>query len=418
MLTLISGQPGNGKSLMAMDVMRSEYERNKAANALPPDNPKHEELRRFFTNIEGATQAENPGAFPWVELLEPSADWTTLPHGSFVVYDEAHSDGKTPGLERYGRLFPGTGKPGESDDPRIRAMSTHRHYGVDLVFITQWPSKIHHDIRRLAGAHIHMNRALGMERAGVLRWSRVQSDPYDESQRGKAEEEIWAFPKDLYGRFKSATLHTSSHKFRMPKKVWEALARLVALMLVVWGLYWWVGRNAPEAPPATKAQAPAGAGGSLAPSFGAPVQKPVLTREQYVDRFTPRIQAMPYSAPAYDERPVVAEPRAYCMLSGSGVDAQGNHRTGGCRCITEQGTRYLMAFNECRAVVMAGGVYNPFQRPRDDPRGPRERDALERGAGASPAVSGALGAAPAPEAVVGVTSAEPVASYGGFRTGG
>ncbi|XHH28255.1 zonular occludens toxin domain-containing protein [Xanthomonas euroxanthea] len=153
--------------------------------------------RRFFTNIAGATTEENPNAFPWVERLPDHNDWTQLPDGSFVMYDEAHSDGKTPGLERYGLLFPSTGKPGESEDPRIRAMSTHRHRGVDLVFVTQWPSKIHHQVRLLIGTHIHMNRAMGSQRAGMLTWSRVQPDPYDERQREKAEEEIWAFPKGL-----------------------------------------------------------------------------------------------------------------------------------------------------------------------------------------------------------------------------
>ena len=71
-------------------------------------------------------------------------------------------------------------------------------------------------IRQLAGKHVHMNRAMGLQRAGVLTWTRVQADPYDESQREKAEEDIWAFTQDLYGRYKSATLHTATDKFRVP----------------------------------------------------------------------------------------------------------------------------------------------------------------------------------------------------------
>lgn len=411
MLTLISGQPGNGKTLRAMALMVEEYERNKAANALAQSDKKWERLRSFHSNIEGVS-------FDWHTPMEAGADWRELPDGAFVIYDEAHSDGNTVGLEHYGRLFPSTGKPGESDDPRIRAMSTARHFGKDLVFVTQWPSKLHHNVRQLVGQHIHMNRAMGLQRAGVLTWSRVQPDPYDERQREKAEEEIWAFPQDLFGRYKSATLHTSSHKFRMPKKVWELLFRIVVLLLVAWGLYWFVTKDVPaKAPPAAVGQAPAGAAGPLVPAFGlsSAAERVPLTREQYVQQFTPRVASMPYSAPAYDGRAVVADPKVYCILSGRGLDAQGVEREGGCRCITEQGTRYLMPFDECRVTVMSGGVYNPFQAPAEDRPG---RRGGAGGAGGTPAVSGASSAAPAPEAVVGVASAEPVASYGGFRTGG
>jgi len=34
----------------------------------------------------------------WLEKLPDHNDWTQLPDGSFVLYDEAHSDGNTHGL--------------------------------------------------------------------------------------------------------------------------------------------------------------------------------------------------------------------------------------------------------------------------------------------------------------------------------
>ena len=58
----------------------------------------------------------------------------------------------------------------------------------------------------------------------MLTWTRVQADPYDESQREKAEEEIWAFPQDLYGRYKSATLHTAK-KDDQPTPAGAAIAQ-------------------------------------------------------------------------------------------------------------------------------------------------------------------------------------------------
>lgn len=250
MMTLLSGQPGNGKTLKAMELLEIEYLRNADKVKQGKEQP-----RQFFSNVKGSTRVracdrpgcceDNPEAFEWVQPLPLHNDWTKLPEGAFVIYDECHSDGNTPGLEHYGVLFPSTGKPGESNDPRIRSMSTHRHRGIDMLLVTQWPSKVHHNVRQLIGKHIHMNRAMGMQRAGVLTWSRAQPDPYDEKQREKAEEEIWAYPKHLYGRYKSSTLHTAEYRFKVPKKLWGALAQAGAMLLVMWLLWLFVFRPDP-----------------------------------------------------------------------------------------------------------------------------------------------------------------------------
>lgn len=235
MIYLITGQPGNGKTLYAMAAMHAEYERNAEAVKAGKEQP-----RDFFSNVAGATTEENPKAYPWVQRMPEHNDWTKLPKGSYVQYDEAHADGRTPGLERYGELFPATGKPGESQDPRVRAMSTHRHGGYDLVLITQYPNKIHHQVRTLVGQHVHMNRAMGLTTAGIFKWTRTQADPYDEDARDKAEEEIWQYPKGEYERYFSATLHTASYKFKIPKKVWSGLSMLIVAGLVAWGLYYFL----------------------------------------------------------------------------------------------------------------------------------------------------------------------------------
>lgn len=358
MMYLISGQPGNGKTLRAMSMALEFYEQNQQQVKEGKAQP-----RRFFTNIAGATAEEGADAFPWMEKLPEHNDWTQLPDGSFVIYDEAHSDGNTQGLERYGKLFPSTGKPGESDDPRIRAMSTHRHRGFDLVFVTQWPNKIHHQVRTLIGSHTHMNRSFGMQRAGVLTWSRVQSDPYDEKVRDKAEEVIWAYPKALYSRYRSATLHTASHKFKVPRKVWQALSVTVAVIFGVWMTYAFLIK-----PPPTPKKGEEGAGalpaaGALAPlGAGGPAARP-LTREEYIERHTPRIEFQPWSAPAFDDRSVQSHPELYCMASGTtATDTT-------CTCVTEQGTKAKVRLQVCVAIARDGPAYNPYRAPRQDDSG-------------------------------------------------
>lgn len=358
MMYLISGQPGNGKTLRAMSMALEFYEQNQQQV-----KEGKAQARRFFTNIAGATAEEGADAFPWMEKLPEHNDWTQLPDGSFVIYDEAHSDGNTQGLERYGKLFPSTGKPGESDDPRIRAMSTHRHRGFDLVFVTQWPNKIHHQVRTLIGSHTHMNRSFGMQRAGVLTWSRVQSDPYDEKVRDKAEEEIWAYPKALYSRYRSATLHTASHKFRVPRKIWQALSVTVAVIFGVWMTYAFLIK-----PPPTPKKVEEGAGalpaaGALAPlGAGGPAARP-LTREEYIERHTPRVDFQPWSAPVFDDRSVQSQPELYCMASGT-TDADTT-----CTCVTEQGTKAKVRLPVCLAIAHDGPAYNPYRAPRQQDSG-------------------------------------------------
>lgn len=354
MMYLISGQPGNGKTLRAMAMLLEFYEQN-----MQQVKEGKAQSRRFFTNVAGATCEENPEAFAWLEKLPDHNDWTKLPDGSFVLYDEAHSDGNTQGLERYGRLFPSTGKPGESEDPRIRSMSTHRHRGFDLLFVTQWPNKIHHQVRTLVGSHIHMNRAFGLQRAGVLTWTRVQPDPYDERIRDKAEEEIWAYPKDLYKRYRSATLHTASHKFKVPARVWQGLSMTVAFIVGCWLIWLFfvkpgIDKRTHEEP---KPAAATAAGFALAPSGAGGPAAQTLTKEQYVEQNTPRIPTQPWSAPIFDSRGVVSQPELYCMSSGEGMDTT-------CTCITEQGTKARIRLDMCVLIALNGPEYNPYREPR------------------------------------------------------
>lgn len=382
MITIITGQPGNGKTLMGMWLMAKEYERNRAAVKAGKEQP-----RRFFSNVKGATTEENPEAFPWVERMPDHNDWTKLPHGSFVQLDEAHSDGETPGLERYGHLFPSTGKPGESSDHRIRALSTSRSsFSIDLQLITQWPSKIHHQVRTLAGEHIHMSRAFGLQRAGVLKWTRVQADPYDEDQREKAEEEIWPYPKEIYSRYVSATIHTAAHRFKVPPALWKGLSMLVAFGLIVWVFLTWVRSNTEEQKQAAKpAAAQAQGQGRVAPAAPAAA-----------------VSAVPVSNPGtgiYESLRAPATPRIVGYIDSPR----------GCRMWNDKGEQLDIAQDECRRMV-AKGIPVHFLDAGGSKRDRADRKPVE-GAGQSPAAMDAASAAFAPSSGQGATFGS-MAAYG------
>ncbi|MBA1147947.1 hypothetical protein H0Z60_12915 [Ectothiorhodospiraceae bacterium WFHF3C12] len=194
MITILTGVPGSGKTLYAVQMLQ------KAMG----------EGRECFTDIEGCK----------LGCAEAPEDWRDAPDGALLVYDEAHQS------------FPATGKAGLSNDPRVRDLDEHRHRGLDLVFITQASTRLHHDIRKLASEHIHLQRVFGTPAASVFRHARAFNEN-DKADRETADQSTWSFPRKLYGTYSSAVMHTA--RVRLPRKVVGAF--LVAGVLLAWAVY-------------------------------------------------------------------------------------------------------------------------------------------------------------------------------------
>lgn len=88
--------------------------------------------------------------------------------------------------------------------------------GFDLVFVTQWPSKIHRQTQC------------------------------------------------LYSRYRSAALHTASHEFKVPRRVLQGLSVYITVIIFLW--LGWLYLSKPRA-----AKVEQGAGASLAASALAPL---------------------------------------------------------------------------------------------------------------------------------------------------
>lgn len=200
MITLITAVPGSGKTLTSIELIL-------VAN---------KEKRAVFHNINGlkADQFPNPDL-----IYEAPADWRETPHGSLVIYDECQQP----------HLYPATAQRGQVADERLTAMETHRHSGHDLVFITQAPTFVHHHIRKLVGEHIHLYRAHGVTGAMRYKWSHTCDNPNDRKEQERADSELWRFPKELFGYYQSATIHT--HKFKIPKKAYFFLFMILLIMI-------------------------------------------------------------------------------------------------------------------------------------------------------------------------------------------
>lgn len=200
MIHLITAVPGSGKTLYAIGVIEA---------ALLEGRP-------VYTNISGLIREK----FPNSQLLHDAPDdWRDTPEGAVVVYDEAQQP----------HLYPSNAQRGPVTDERLTAMETHRHTGHDLWFITQAPTFVHHHIRKLVGLHVHLYRARGVQGATKYEWSHVCDSPNDRREQERADMVLWPFPKQHFGYYTSAVMHT--HKFRVPRKLLFIGVLIVGLLL-------------------------------------------------------------------------------------------------------------------------------------------------------------------------------------------
>lgn len=314
MIELITGLPGNGKTLFTIAQVKAQAER--------------ENRPVFYHGIPELT-------LPW-ELLSDPKKWASVPPGSIVVIDEAQKTFRNRSL--------GTVPPDFVTD-----LETHRHLGIDLVLITQHPSLIDPAVRRLSGRHRHMVRIWGMEASTIHKWDSVK-DNCDKS-RNDSEKTKWGFDKSVYSLYKSAEQHTM--KRTIPFRAKLLLALPVLLALAGYYVYKIVVKPPSEVAPAAALQHP----GQSVPLAGPQAARfdPIADAKGFVDMNTPRVVGLPHTAPKYDEitKPVRAPVPAACIQRGDE-----------CVCLTQQGTPMDVQLPMCVSFARHGW-FQDFDADRD-----------------------------------------------------
>lgn len=304
MITLITGLPGNGKTLYALAWLKARAEK--------------EGRQVFYSGIADLK-------LPWIE--HAAEEWESLPPGSIIVIDEAQRVFRP-------RLH-GTKVPGF-----VAALETHRHKGVDLVLITQHPMLVDANVRRLAGQHFHVVRKFGTQFATIHEWGSVKEN-CDKVREDSTKHEF-RYPKEAFGWYKSAEVHT--HKRRIPLRVWLFLALPLVIAGAIYGFVHKINAIGDKAVPGT-AVAPAA---SSPGQHGATAQQrgpAKLTQAEYVAQFAPRIAGLAYTAPVYDDvtKPQRAPYPAACVSMGER-----------CGCYTQQGTALEVPRPLCESIVAKG----------------------------------------------------------------
>lgn len=114
----------------------------------------------------------------------------------------------------------------------IRHLETHRHYGVDLILVTQHPQLIHANVRNLIGHHEHVRRIFGGAGTIVYEWDHCTHPDRTKQAAGR----LWSHDKSAFGLYKSAQVHTKV-KHKIPGAVMLAVAGFVALPVAGYQVY-------------------------------------------------------------------------------------------------------------------------------------------------------------------------------------
>lgn len=322
-IELITGLPGSGKSLSAVDRMLTLRERDGSRPV-------------YVLGVDGLKDG-----LATVITADDLAQWFEFPSGSIFIVDECQ---KYVPMRRSG------------DPPTwVRKLSEHRHLGIDFVFITQAPAFVDTYLRGLVDRHVHLVRKFGSGFCDRYEWPSCSMSPLSPGERKRATKKLWKFPKRCFDLYQSAELHTV--KRRIPARFWLLLVCSVFVLAAVFTVPFIMHRFG-------RGAAAVGSGRVRASLLqAAPLAAPgsrvsYATPADYVKAYLPRVAAEPWSAPVYDQRTPVANPDLYCITYHrviKGVDQDL------CGCFTEQTTPYNVGSAELCRRYARDGVYNPFR---------------------------------------------------------
>lgn len=345
---LISGVEGAGKTLFAIqqaDLLAQEEGGDLFQLNIRDADPGH--LPKLPFDLTDMAYDEDGKPVVDEETGDHLPKWATLTPGTVILVDEAH------------KVFPqrGPGRPPK----HIEMLAEGRQFGIRFVLISQSPSSIDGFLRDRISRHYQVERKGNMERATILEFDHCVMFPRTAwQQRKDAQVHFWSYPKEYYGWYKSAKVH--SFKVRIPWKIWAALAFIPIAGFVAWQVIDKVG-GVMDGGGILAGAAASDAIDGIAELGGSDRVETTTDVQVYLERLQPLVQTHPWSAPIFQGRQVQAEPQLYCMQTGAGINGKGEYTEGRCSCFTEQVTRYSISAEGCESIVRAGGVYNPYKAP-------------------------------------------------------
>ena len=272
--------------------------------------------------------------------VEDWPNWAT--DGSLIIVDEIQ------------RIWRPTNSASALPDG-ISRLETHRHRGLDFWIISQGPHLFHSNIRLLIGRHIHL--VANWRGRSEYEWPECRQDV---TRRTDAIVRPYQLPKQIFGLYKSSSLHTTIKK-RPPLALY-----IFGIVLAMTAFFAFRAMTKIQTKmddttssfdvkqlPTDTAPAVAGGNASLLQMPNNPD-----TPAAFPD-FKPEIVGVPESAPAYRH---LIEVKAAPILSACVLDKKKNK----CKCYTTQATPYPTSDSYCREQVL-GNRFNPYATPSAAP---------------------------------------------------
>ncbi|MRN39305.1 zonular occludens toxin [Neisseria sp. N95_16] len=341
MITLITGLPGLGKTLSVVSDLAKRLQSDWAG-------------RKVFTH--GIKDLTIPvESIPDGHTINDMHVWLKDERykGSIIIIDECQT------------VFPPRSSGSKTPD-LVDWLHVHRHFGVDLILITQMPSRIDKQVRDLVGAHYHIHKnPLGVRMRYY--WDYCANNPLSELKNGRPE--IYKLDKNAFKLYKSAEVHT---KIKTPK---TRVLWLLPLCLLAFFAFSFMGyKNLSKFSTGGQSDSVAASNSSVsdvvesgvsngANSVSAQAGEKILAdkkRDLKPEMFEPTIPGLVESKPIYNDvrRVQQFEYPVACVAGGKS----------GCSCYSSQGTPIKEIDKKtCVDYATNGLPFNPYKdKPRVD----------------------------------------------------
>jgi len=286
---------------------------------------------------------EGRASLGWHELSDTEAEnWPEhVPDAAIVVIDEAQ------------QIFP-VRPSSKAVPPGLTALETHRHRGLDIYFISQDPMLLDSHARKICNEHLHYSRPFGAPFVIQYHSGSGFVNPSNKGELTACVQTKKGLPKDAWGLYKSAEIHT--HKFRPPKFIFV----LFLLPFVVALLGWYGWKSLSDRPSHQQADVQhQGVFDGVIPRSSAPSDSDNLKNKSWDELLTPEIDTLPWTAPIYREmamKPKSVPRVAACLMI--------NQK---CKCYTQQGTLLpKIPYAVCNSFVKNGYFDHMIPDTRDE----------------------------------------------------
>lgn len=272
-----------------------------------------------------------------VNYVEDWQDWAEV--GSLIILDE---------VQRIWRpRASGSIVPSE-----ISALETHRHRGLDFWLISQSSKLIDTNIRRLVGRHIHL--VATWKGRTQYEWSECKDNV---SSTSDAVSRPYFLNKTVFSKYRSASLHTKLDK-RKPLQFYVFIISLILAIYMIYRIGISLSSGNLIEVQGTDSQAKVveeSIPSSMKTQIGSAVPVISTASSSNAFDFKPRTPGRDETAPAYDGK-LHIESVPFPEQCMAWTTEKGEF----CRCLTDQGTTYKMAYSICIEYAK-GEVYNPYK---------------------------------------------------------